>query len=42
MEVALVYKRAHVFMKNSLPIKMDAKVSGVLKHVEGALNGDGR
>ena len=33
-----MYKRAHVFMKNSLPIKMDTKVSGALKHIEGALH----
>ena len=50
IEVALVYKRAHVFMEERpTKIKMDAifsealkHVEGALKHVEGALNGDGR
>ena len=42
IEVALVYKRAHVFMEERpTKIKMDAMFSGALKHVEGALNGDG-
>ena len=39
MEEAHVYlEKAHVFMKKSLPIKMDAKVSGALAHYRGALH----